>query len=378
MDLLGNALNSPQMDLALGLLGQSGWHPFAAPTAGEAFAGAAQFANNRQLQRAQLNFRRQQIEDNKRRMDAQNQLVNLLQTPAQNVPEMIRRPGAIEDQQNQLQSLLFQAAPEMAAQSMLAQQPTSPRVSTDFNTFAALNPQLQPGSEEFRTQYLEFVQSQDATGEAERLARLDLLQAQLQEALDDRLQRTETKKQERTALTRSLTQDFSKLKKLADLNDRLRGTALETGLPMAELRRASLGGWQAVQSLIGGDDSQARRLTADFDTFNKLTSDFLIGSLDRLNGSGTVTNAKFQELIAANAGVGSSPETNDFIVASNIRVLLDAATDEGISIQDREELEQLATRLEAGASLPAQLPSTTTPSAAIPLEDYLRSQGVPR
>lgn len=363
MDKIGGLLANPRtQDFATGLLAQSGYS--ATPTTfGQALGGATQFAQTNQAQRMQLQAARQKMEDDKNRRDAQEQIQSLLQ-----VPPAIRTPQAPE----MMQGLLAQANPEMFTKGLIEQQfgqAEAPRVSTDLNTFRALNPGVAPGSPQERALYADFLQAKDPTGGLMQQAQLELTMTELANAREERLARAETATQETQGTRRAVVQDLRHLGELADLNDRLEGTALETGLPMPELRRAAAGGIEALQSLFGGDTRKAARIKADFDRFNKLTTDFVVGSMDRLNGSGAITNSKFDALVGANANVGSSPGANRLIFADNIEAILDGAEIAGFEVSGAADFRKRAQALRGGQS---PEPNPTANQSLVGLESLLQ------
>lgn len=363
--LLGN----PVFNMGLGLLGAGGRQVGRLPqNTAQRFMGGVNQGNAMTQQFQQLQAQRNQLSQQKKQQQALAGIQKIMQSPASQVPPMIRRPGLLQSQQNQLQGLLPQANPQAYTQGLISQQlggKQAPRVSADLNTYRSLNPGQTQGSQAERDGFMEFVSGkEDSTGQLLQQAQLQLAIEELNTVREERQAANETQTQERVALRRSVATDLTKLKELSEINQRLTGTALESGLPFPELRRAATGGVQALQSLFGGEgsDKKARELKADFDTFNKLSQDFIIGSLDRFNATGAVTNQKFQALVQANAGVGTSPETNSFIIANNLEAIINAADIEGINIPNKQEMEDLIKTLRSGAGTPAQ---TNTGSTAI-------------
>ena len=349
--LLGN----PLFNFGTGLLAASG--PSLQPVGfGQALAQAGQYTSQRQQQQLRLQAARDQIEQRRNQTQAREQLPGLLNTS--NVPAGIRAPQGLLDQRTM--ETLSKAYPEAYGQAMvggLLGQQQAPRVSTDMNTFEALNPQLTRGTPEYRQQYLDFVSDADPTGALMDQAQLELTMAQLEDIRDEREARNETANQNSVQTRRTIVSDLTKLEKMADLNNRLSGTFLETGVPFMEVRKAVANGVKSVQQLFGFDESRARQVTADFGKFDKFASDFMIGSLDRLSGTGAITNAKFDALVRANAGIGSTPETNNSIIAMNIAALLDGAKIEGIELENEQELRDLIQMLEGSPpSLPTPPP----------------------
>lgn len=307
-----------------------------------------------------MELARQKLEDEQSRAKALKDMQALMQpgtTPGP-VSAPTPAPYTTPQGQQQMMGLLGQIAPEAMAQGLLAQQfqkTEPPRVSTDYNTFKELYPELQEGTPAFREEFLKFSAESDPTGALMDQAQLALLTQELTAARETRAEKEKTSAQERSSTVRHVIQDVSKLKEMADLNNRLEGTALETGLPMPDLRRAWAGGIQALQAITGGDTSKAEALKADFDRFNKLSTDFVVGSLDRLAGTGAITDTKFQALMSSNASLSASPGANNLIIADNMEALLDGAEIEGIDIKDAAELRKTIARLR-GTRSSAALP----------------------
>ena len=365
---MGQLQGNPMFNMGVGLLAAGGNRQGPKVSFGQGLAEAQQYANGQQNQFQQLQSQRQALQQQKAQQNAIKGIQGLLSAPPlANVPVAIRAPNAVQNQQNQLTGLLAQANPQAFTQSLINQQfaqPQTQRATADLNTFSRLYPELQQGTEDYRTKYLEFVQQKDATGNLEQQARLGLLVEQLNAARSEREKGAETDAKARTSMFRGVSTDLNKIKQLSEINSRLQGSVLETGKPLPELTRAAVGGVQAIQDLLGIDSDKAAKIKSDFDTFNKLSSDFLIGSLDRFNESGTVTNVKFNELIKSNAGIGSSPETNNFIFASNIKAILDAAKIEGIEIPDADVYRELAKQLQGNTV------STPTPTVEPRVIDF--------
>lgn len=341
--LLGNPM---VQDIGTGLLAQSGWS--AMPTSfGQAAGGAMQYANQRQGQRLELDAMRAALAQQKQKQDAMAQIQGLLKPPQGPVPGTI--PGVPMIQQPQGQSrmmgLLAQVAPDAVAQGLLAQQAKAQepaRVSTDLNTFKALYPELQEGTPQFREEYLKFTAESDPTGALMDQAQLALLTQELAAARRENENAQQEKSEAFQTTRRTIRTDLRHLSEMAEINKRLEGTALETGLPMADLRRAWAGGMEGLQSVLGKDTSKIAQIKEDFDTFNKYSTDFVVGSLDRLAGGGAITQGKFDALIKSNANIGASPGTNATIIANNIEALLEGADIGGYEIPADEVAEYRA------------------------------------
>jgi len=376
------------MDIGTGLLSQSGYS--ATPvTFGQAMGGAMQFANQREADRVGLESARTTLAQQKQRQQAMTEIQGLLQPVNQPYSRVAPGTGPLAQPQSQMgvqsvvpaqtpegQSkmlgLLSQVAPEAMTQGLLAQmfqQQDPARVSTDLNTFRALNPGVAPGSDAERSGYMEFLQQKNPQAGPEALmqqAELALLVEKLNAARMDRETAQRTDAQDRATTQRNIVTDLSHLEEMARINDRLAGTILAPGRPMPDVLRALTGGAQGIQDLLGVDSSTAAQLAEDFDTFKKYSTDFVVGSLDRLKGSGAITDTKFEALVNSNASLGASPGTNRMIIADNIESVLEGAEIDGfeISPQRAERLRDLVSNLrgrEAQANPPASelIPSAT-------------------
>jgi hypothetical protein len=375
-DLAGLLADPRLMDIGTGLLSQSGYS--ATPiTFGQAMGGAMQFANQREADRVGLESARTTLAQQKQRQQAMSEIQGLLQPVNQPYSRVTPGTGPLAQPQSQMgvqsvipaqtpegQSkmlgLLSQVAPEAMTQGLLAQmfkeqEPT--RVSTDLNTFRALNPSITPGSDAERSGYMAFLQQKEPQAGPEALmqqAELALLVERLEAARMEREGAERTESQDRATTRRNIITDLSHLEEMSDLTDRLEGTFLETGRPAPDVLRAVVGGVQSIQDILGVDSAKAAQIKADYDTLKKYSSDFVLGSLDRLQGTGAIQTSKFDMLTAANAGVGTSPATNRQVIANNIEALLDGADIEGFDLDQNQvkRYRELANRLK-GVEAPA-------------------------
>lgn len=345
-------LGSPAaLNLGLGLLSQSG--PSTTPIGfGQALAGAAQFASGREAQQLQLEAARKKLSDDKRRREAMNQLQGLFQpemSPGPVVGQIGPAPIDTPGGQNQLMGLLGEISPQTFVQGLLAQQTQQPsRTSAAFNDFLATG-----GNPSDQASFLQFQQDRSGS-DAQQQAELALLTARLTEQIRSTREETTTQAGTDNAIDQGITTGLESLRKMANLNERLTNTALETGLPLTDVRRAVAGGIQGIQQLFGQDTAVTRRLTSDFDSFKKFATDFTVESMERLSGAGT--NFRLQSLIDSNANISASPETNALIIAGNIEELLQRADFRGITVPNRAELEELAKSLKQ--PFPENAPTT--------------------
>lgn len=347
---LAGLLGNPMLNIGTGLLAASG--PSMQPKGfGQVLGEGMQFASQRQAQQMQLQAMREEMQAKRERQEAMQQLQGLIAPNEQGVMPMQTPEG-----QQQMLGLLGQVAPEAMAQGLMAQvfaQPDQPRLPASMQEFSALYPGVDVGTPEGREMYLAHQMNKDPTGAVMKEAQLELLMQQLQDARESRLARQESAAEERAATRREVVYDLRKLEEMAELNDRLRGTLVESGRSFSDLRRVAVDGWQGIKEMFGGDATQQQQMKDDYDRFSKLTTDFVIGSLDRLAGTGTLTDAKFGALMDASASIGASPGANDLVIADLIEGLLDAAELEGFDVPRFDQRRDLARRLRSSGRPPA-------------------------
>jgi hypothetical protein len=361
---LQGLLSNPLFNLGTGLLAASG--PSTQPVGfGQALVGGMNYANQRQAEQMQLQQARNQLEmqqeaqaQARRQQDALAQFQGLLsptQTPG---PVVSTIPPAINTPEGQamLPGLLAQIAPGDMAQQLIAQQfaqPETPRLSTGMNDFMAMNPQLTPGTPEFSEAYKQFAMDSDPNGTALERVQLELNLMQLQNQRAERERAEDTVAKERRGMYRDTVTDLKKLEEMADLNRKLEGSFLAAGMVSPDLRRDAASVKQSILQSMGQDTTEAQQAIADFDRFGKLIQDFVINSIDRFQGSGSMTQGKFDALLSANASLGVSPQANNLIFADNIDAILDSSEIEGIEIPNAEKLRELSATLRGGSSAPA-------------------------
>lgn len=391
---LQGLLSNPMFNIGAGLLASSG--PSLQPVGfGQALVGGLNYANQRQAEQMQLQQARQQIEmqqaqaeQAKQRQQALGQLQGLFmpsQTPGPVVSQVAPAIGTPEGQA-MLPGLLAQLAPEAFAQQLFAQQfakPEAPRLSTGMNDFMAMNPQLQPGTPEFSEAYKQFAMQSDPNGSALEQVQLELSLMQLKDAREQREREEQTVAQERRGMYRDTVNDLKKLEEMADLNRKLEGSFLAAGMVSPDLRRDVASVKQSIMQAMGQDTTKAQQAIADFDRFGKLMQDFVINSIDRFAGSGTMTQGKFDALLAANASLGVSPQANNLIFADNIDAILDSAEIEGLEVPNADKLRSLSASLRNPAAsidvMTAPLDqidiNTLTPDQRRQLDERLTREG---
>lgn len=369
---LKGLLDSGMMgDIGAGLLASSGYSP-TPTTMGQALGNGMMYANQRQAEQMQLQQARDQITKQQNREKSIKELQGLYQSGQTPGPVSTPTAPAITTPEGQarMQSLLFDIAPEYAAQQMISHQyakQEKPRVSTAMNDFQMMNPNLDPSSPEFRQGFTEFAANQDPTGELASQVQLQLASLQLERERREREQSERTQAQEAAGTRRAVYSDLNKLEEMAEINQRLQGTFLSAGVAAPDTRRDLAGISQTINHMFGYDTTEAQSLIADYDRFKKLTQDFVIGSIDRFAGTGTMTNTKLEALMAANASLGSDPQANNLIFADNINAILDSAEIEGIDVPNAEKLRDLAKSLKQ----PRPTQPTGRNFTTMPMQDLL-------
>lgn len=356
-DRITGLLGDPTLALGVGLLAHGG------PTRGETsfgqrLAGALGFFDESQRQRLTLEAARDRLAEKQEQKNIFQQLGGLLgpqMSPGPVVapigPPAITTPAG----QQQALGLLSQVAPGSVASAALSQlfpqQPTLSRELNDFQYFAENPDQL--GA------YREFQQSNRDPIEA---TREQLQSLQVQQALQELAQSRESAAQQRANTQLSTIQDLESLKRLAERNDSLRGTFLESGLPARGMARSALGTVQALQDAFGLDSSNSRKVISDFDSFDKLASNLTLNSLARYSALGALNSSELQQVVRANAQIGASPDTNAEIISGAIKTIVRSAQASGVQIENPDEWLQFADSLMSDQGQPSAPPSS--PSSA--------------
>jgi hypothetical protein len=270
---------------------------------------------------------RQSLKANKRREDAMGQLSGLLapsNAPAGNMVE------ATPDMQRQrMMGLLGQVAPKEVAMSLLAppkEERAEPSIVRELRA-AGIDPQ----SEQGRNIILKNLEGKNGNPLEQKKLELEL-ESMLQKIRGER----EDKTRQRSNLVNSFRNTVSSIRKLHDTNRKLEGSFLETGKTFPQYRAAMLSGGADLIEFFGGDSSKARQQLTEFNTFNKLASDFIIEMVDRLESS---TNMQFSVLRDSAANIGVDPQTNDRIMHTTLDRLLKTFESENLELPDGERQE---------------------------------------
>ena len=269
-------LGDPTFNLGIGLLSAAG--PSTTPVGfGQAFAGASNYASQREQAAQEFAMKRQQMEanrefmrQNQKQQQAQEQLQRLLSNPAANVPAGIRAPNAMANEQSQMMGLLSQAYPQQYGQAMVQSllSPTQPE-------------QLPTSAEEF--QYLNSLPPDQQAAYAEMLNPVDsskqiadyLAQITAEDRLNDRkLKADELAEIERTRVT-GRKNAINQISVITDLIEKAGGTLIQPGVFGTGPGKA-MSGVAFMQRAVGMDPTRAEELATISGTLNK--------ELNALNG----------------------------------------------------------------------------------------------
>jgi len=307
--LLGNRA----FNLGVGLLAESGPQYGQRRSFGQVLAGAQQYANNAQAQHQNLQFNRNALQQQHQQQQAIKQFQGLLkQPPAASVPPSIRRPGAIQSQNNQMMGLLGQIAPGQMAQQMIAQQfaNPNPQTSASFADWVAMggNPQDIEGFAKFKS---------GGRGDLQALqAQIEMMRLQQMERDAD--SQAEEERVSTLSRRRGITSSVNTIASLAEDLQTISGTFLEPGMVAPELRRDMSAVGTAVRSALGGNTEEAKKVIAAYDRLNKNLNSLVLDTID--SHSGGLTNPQIAILQEASASTNIRPEA----IANILNTMLDA------------------------------------------------------
>jgi hypothetical protein len=201
---------------------------------------------------------------------------------------------------------------------------------------------IEPESAEGREMFIKRYADTDDTLYKQIQAQFQLVQ--LDNARRERETSITDATREQRELRSAIHNTFRKAEELATLNDRLEGTALQTGQPFGKLYRNVIAGGAPFVESLGFDTGDAAQMVSDFDVFNKLANDVVIDMVSRLEGSG-ITNFQLQSLQSAFAGIGTSPGANRMVLSELLQATLDASDINEVDVPNREGVESLITKL---------------------------------
>lgn len=392
LNTLGQGIQSAQMNplfnIGLGLLSTSGPSPFPQSTGQRIAQGL--LAGGSLQQQAMLNEeQRQQLRDQQQQREAEQKLMQLMNTPLP--PESIAAPDAAMIQQQQMQELLSQARPEAFVNAMAQQQfggaqieptelarnlmaagidPASPQgqeiilsnvqggqrqTSLERNVRSAfgLGPN-DPLPEEARDEIRRNINRADLDDQLHQQVKTELALFNLANARREVEQEGLDREQQFGQAGSALNSALKNIMEAGNLNNVLATTFLRPGSTGVETRRALSGGIADIRDMLGIDTRQARERQAQFDRYDKLTSDIIIENFGRISGGGfgAGTNQKMQLLSEASAGLGVDPNANRLIFADSAESLLQTADIEGINVPNREQVEEFIQRQRSPIEVP--------------------------
>lgn len=342
-------------DIGTGLLSQSGWSQ--TPVSfGQAFGGAMQFANQRQAERFELDVARQKLEQERDRQRAMKLIQGLLTVPVGPTAGSYTLPGQgvapiqTPQGQNQLMGLLGQVAPEAMAQGLIAQQFTKPeedRVSVDLNTFRSLNPSIQPGSEQERTGFTNFLQSKNSLDPMDqaRLTEMNLSMLRLQQQIESERNESNSREGDQIAGFNQLFRDLSEFRMI---NNSLSNTLLEPGGVGMNTRRGIQSMLTELRDRFGSDSAEYKQVLAQFDRAQQLQQG-IVNRLGVVLGEDGLarTDAGRAALAGEKPDLEKTVEANNSTVDSLTNYLTEIADGRGIYIDPSLRVS------------PAEIPPTT-------------------
>ena len=197
---------------------------------------------------------------------------------------------------------------------------------------------FQKGTAGFQDQMLKAL---DANADDDFLAQLVLNQQQ--EKLDEQRRKRElaekTESEARIGRRQAVRNDFTNARRIIELQQDLEGTAFATGTPYGKFLRDIGAGLNALMDIAGFDVAKAKDLIAKRDELGKLFADGTLEAIDRFKGTGTITNQKFDALVAASPEIGKTAIANAQVLATRMRAALDAAERKSEIVPNRAEIE---------------------------------------
>lgn len=161
-------------------------------------------------------------------------------------------------------------------------------------------------------------------------------------------------RRERNRLKDAITDTLPNARKLAEANEILRGTFLETGQPFTALRESLAGPLETVQRAFGREveADELRRTRVALDVFQKQAAQFGTRLIEQLQSANRITDFRAQNLRQQLADPGTTPEANAFIIADLLQEALEAIQVEELDVDARtiQEMEQLRDQLRGVAS----------------------------
>jgi hypothetical protein len=313
------AANAYRAQLASGLLSAAG--PQRMPVSlGQAIGSAMPQAAQARDYRAETGIRNEQL---RRQIDNENK-----QNAARAKFSGLLRTAGGED--GEALGLLADIDPQLAVAVMTSQGGTQAQDPADIEKMRLLGiPLNEAGYARLK--------------ELENDGSLDGLNLQIQGLQLANMQREQKEAEQKARETRvaqeqGIVRGLDQTQKIASLTKKLEGTALASGLPAAEWRRAGVGGLSAIKGVLGLDTDEMRAELAAFDEQKKNLSDQLnnliaAGQLDN------VTDSKLRQYQNSLADQNTQPAAIMEIQSVISQAYLDQADRIGYEIPNREEYE---------------------------------------
>lgn len=344
--LLGN----PAFNLGVGLMANSGPHFGPKRSFGQVLAGATEYANSAQNQFQNLQFQRNALQQQQNQQKAIKQFQGLLGQPAAvNVPPFIRRPGAVQAQQNQMNALLAQINPGAMSQAMIQQQfaqPSSPAIPREV----AAAMQMFPG-EPLATSVPKVISMLNPTDPQEELD-LQRTRLEIDSLLEDaRIRReesvdAETQENIEVGLNQeSINSSISTIGGIASNLNRIKGTVLQPGAPFPGFRRSASGALSFAQQMIGLDGRAQQELNTALDLVNKDLNGLILDTVRNFGDKLTVQQTRILEEASANENITPEAIAKVLETALDARVFA-AKNDPNLSIQNQDEIEAIKSLLD--------------------------------
>lgn len=370
-------------DVGLGLLSAAG--PSTMPVStGQALLEGVQFASQRDRARAENELIRNRINQQNQKQAAMSEIQGLLgqTTPAQLpgtpvtglegeslgiIPGMRGEVPVISTPQgqNQMLGLLGQIAPEQVATGLLGSMfPGQGRAEPPEVRIARV---LADPNESPEVQ--EHLRAQIADQGNEAL--LNTIEAQramieLEQSRNELEQQNRTQRQREQAVADNFVNTLERADSLLEANNKLEGTALETGrVDPGSFREFLFKSTNEIKEAFGGDTQAADELITARNTFQKNASGFAIDLVANLENA---TNQKFETLRGSIANLGVDPATNRAIIADVVRRAMQEAERANINIP-RGAIDRANDLIRRASGAAGTMPPIGQPGGAINYSD---------
>jgi hypothetical protein len=322
------AANQYRATLAAGLLSAAG--PQRMPVSlGQAIGAAMPHAQQARDYRAETGIRNEQL---RRQIDNENRQ-NAARTK---IGGLFRTAGGPE---GEMLGLLAEFDPGLAMQVAMnrGQERADPNVIRALE-LAGIDPASPEGQE---------IVIKSLTGGNDTLAGIQAQIAALNaKGLErDQAREAQTEHEERVGREQGIVRALDQTQKIAKLTKELEGTALASGLPGAEWRRAGVGALAAFKGVIGLDTDDMRAKLAAFDEQKKNLSDQL-NNLISTGALENVTDSKLRQYQNSLADQNTQPSAIMEIQSVIAQSYLDQADRMSFKVPNREQYEAAIEEME--------------------------------